>query len=107
MAVSEETARDIAAGVEKGRVALDELNPTKFGMDGTTPIVAGAALTTQLTAITFNAPTPDYAIQAMTNSTPFGFETADEGDTVMSVIANLQVRLAELEARIVAFGLIA
>ncbi len=107
MAVDDATARDVAAGVPLGRIALDELNPTKFAMDGTTPIVAGAALTAQLTTITHTAPTPDYAIQGITSSSPFGFVSADEGDTVLSVIANLQIRLAEVEARLAAFGLIA
>ncbi len=107
MAVTEETARDVAAGVEKGRVALDDLTPNKFRLGAGTPIVRGSALTAQLTTITFNAPTPDFAIQGITSSSPFGFVSADEGDTVMSVIANLQVRLAEVEARIVALGLIA
>ena len=68
----------------------------------------GAALTTQLTSITHTAPgTPDYAVQNLTSSTPFGFVTADEGNTVLSVIQNLQVRLAEVEARLEALGLVA
>ena len=68
----------------------------------------GAALTTQLTSITHTAPgTPDYAIQNLTSTTPFGFVTADEGNTVLSVILNLQARLAEVEARLEALGLVA
>jgi len=66
-----------------------------------TPVVRGAALTTQLTSITHTAPgTPDYAIQNMTQTTPWGFATQDEGNTVLSVILNLQTRVAELEARL-------
>ena len=57
-----------------------------------------AALTTQLTTITHTAPTPDYAVQDLTTTTPYGFVDKDEGNTVLSVIANLQVRVAELEA---------
>jgi hypothetical protein len=67
----------------------------------------GAALTTQLTTLTHTAPgTPDYAIATLTQTSPFGFVAADEGHTVLSVIANLQVRLAEVEARLEALGLI-
>lgn len=67
---------------------------------GGTPVVRGSALTAQLTTITFTAPiTPDYAIQDLTAG-GFGFVTKDEGNTVLSVIANLQVRVAELEARL-------
>jgi len=65
----------------------------------------GAALTAQLTTITHSAPsTPDYAIQALTTSTPYGFASSDEGNSVLKVIANLQVRLAEVEARLEAIN---
>lgn len=68
----------------------------------------GAALTTQLTTITSTAPgTPDYAIQDLTSTTPFGFVTKDEGNSVLAVIANLQTRVAQLESRLQALSLIA
>lgn len=68
----------------------------------------GAALTTQLTSITSTAPgTPDYAIQDLINTSAYGFVTKDEGNTVLSVIANLQVRVAQLESRLQALALIA
>lgn len=67
----------------------------------------GAALTTQLTTVTFTAPgTPDYAIQDLTTTSPYGFVTKDEGNTVLSVIANLQARVAQLESRLQALNLI-
>jgi hypothetical protein len=67
----------------------------------------GAALTAQLTTITSTAPvTPDYAIQDLTQTTPFGFVTKDEGNSVLSVIANLQTRVSQLESRLQALGLI-
>jgi len=67
----------------------------------------GAALTAQLTTITHTAPgTPDYALQNLVQNTGFGFVTADEGNSVLKVIANLQVRLAEMEARLEAAGLV-
>ena len=78
------------------------------GFYGTTPVVQGAALTTQLTSITSTAPgTPDFAIQDLTQSTPFGFVTKDEGNSVLAVIANLQARLAQVESRLETVGLIA
>jgi hypothetical protein len=65
----------------------------------------GTALTANLTALTHTAPgTPDYAIQALTVTTPYGFVTADEGHTVLKVIANLQTRVAEIESRIKVTG---
>lgn len=61
--------------------------------DGALPVAA-------LTTITHTSPgTPDYAIANITNTTPFGFSTQDEGNTVLSVIRNLQQRVLDLEAR--------
>lgn len=74
-------------------------------VDGT----QGAALTAQLTTITpaDAEGTPDYAIAAVTSTTPFGFASAQEAITVLYVIKNLQERLAEVEARLEAIGLVA
>ncbi|WP_430229914.1 hypothetical protein [Nitrosomonas communis] len=67
----------------------------------------GAALTAQVTTITHTAPgTPDYAIQDLINTSAYGFATKDEGNTVLSVIKNLQTRLAEVEARLEAAGIV-
>lgn len=90
-------------GAQVGKSATE-----KVGFWGATPVVQGAALTAQLTSITHTAPgTPDYAIQDLTNSSGYGFVTKDEGNTVLSVILNLQARLAQVEARLEAIGLIA
>ena len=79
----------------------------KIGFYAVTPVVRPTALTTQLTTITHTAPgTPDYAIQNFTQTTPFGFVTADEANTVLSVIANLQTRVSELETKLQALGLL-
>lgn len=71
---------------------------------GGTLVARGAALTAQLTTLTHTAPgTPDYALQDLIDSSAgacFGFATKDEGNTALSCIANLQVRVAELEARL-------
>ena len=68
----------------------------------------GAALTAQLTTITpaDAAGTPDYAIAAVTSSTPYGFSNAAELITVLYVIKNLQVRCAEIEARLEAINVV-
>ena len=80
----------------------------KVGFYGVTPVVQGAALTAQLTTITHTAPgTPDYAVQDLTNSSGYGFVTKDEGNSVLSVIANLQARLAQVEARLEDIGIVA
>lgn len=81
----------------------------KIAFYGGTPATQGAALTTQLTTITpaDAEGTPDYAIAAITQTTPYGFASAQEAITVLYVIKNLQTRLAEVEARLEAVGLIA
>lgn len=76
----------------------------KIKVDGSQP----AALTAQLTTITIAdaAGSPDYAIAAVTNSSPYGFSNAAEAITLLYVIKNLQTRLAEVEARLEAVGLV-
>jgi len=78
------------------------------GFFGTTPVTKASALTAQLTTITATAPgTPDYAIQDLVAATGYGFVTADEGQSVLKVIANLQTRVGELETKLKAYGLLA
>jgi hypothetical protein len=76
---------------------------------GATPTDQGAAMTAQLTTITpaDAAGTPDYAIAAITNSSPFGFSNAAEAITLLYVVKNLQVRLLEVEAILEEKGLLA
>ena len=89
-------------GAQVGKSATE-----KVGFCGHIPVVAPVALTTQLTSITHTAPgTPDYAVQDLTNASAYGFVTKDEGNTVLSVILNLQTRVAELEARLEGCGII-
>lgn len=65
------------------------------------PSNVGALEIAALTTITHTAPgTPDYAVQNLTTSTPYGFVTQDEGNTVLSVVKNLQQRVLDLEARL-------
>ncbi len=76
--------------------------------NGTTRALADATLTAALTGLTHTAPgTPDYAIQNLTQTVPFGFVTADEGNSVLKVIANLQTRVGELEAKLQALAIVA
>lgn len=77
------------------------------GFFGTTPTTKPAANTAALTTITCSAPgTPDYAIQDLTATGGYGFVTADEGQSVLKVIANLQTRVAQLETKLQALGLL-
>lgn len=74
------------------------VSATKVGVEINPSRSVGVAAA--LTEITHTAPgTPDYAVQDLINSSAYGFVTKDEGNTVMSVIKNLQQRVAALEAR--------
>lgn len=78
-----------------------------LGFFGNAAVLQQTELTDELTTITFTAPgTSDYAIQDLTNAGGYGFVTKDEGNTVLSVIANLQTRVNELETALVAYGLL-
>lgn len=75
---------------------------------GEDPIAQGAALTAQLTTVTAAAPgTPDYSFGTVTTTSGAGFSTLDELSTFILVVRNLQVRCAEIEARLEAAGIIA
>lgn len=92
-----------SGGVTVGQSASDLV-----GFHGAAPSDQAAALTAGLTTLTHTAPgTPDYAIQNLTASSPYGFVTADEGNTVLKVLANLQAKIAEIEALLEEKGLVA
>jgi hypothetical protein len=89
-------------------ISADKTCPHFLCEDGTTIILSqGAAITAPLTSITASSPgTPDYAIANGVQNTGYGFSTADEFLTVMSVIANLQERVNALEAQLQDNGLL-
>lgn len=66
------------------------------------PSNVGALEVAPLTTITIAdaAGTPDYALQALTTSSPYGLATAAEAITLLYVIKNLQQRVLDLEARL-------
>lgn len=66
------------------------------------PSQVGALEVAPLTTITIAdaAGTPDYALQALTTSSPYGLATQAEAITLLYVIQNLQKRVLDLEARL-------
>lgn len=75
-------------------------------LNGAAPATAPTAALTTITPA--SAPgTPDYAIADPINTNAYGFTSADEFKTVMSVIVNNQARLAEVIAALQARGLMA
>lgn len=95
-------------GGENTAVYVNDGSKTSSDFNAMSTTGPGAALTAQLTTITHTAAgTPDYALQNLVQNTGFGFATADEGNTCLAVIANLQTRLAEVEARLEGAGIVA
>jgi hypothetical protein len=100
-------ARNIALNTTTG-TKIGTATNQKLAFFNATPVVQQTELTDELTTITCSAPvTPDYAIADLTATSPYGFVSADEGQTVLKVIANLQTRVNELETKLVALGLLA
>ena len=97
------------AGAAQGfAIALDTgvaLGFIRIDLGGFAP-KEGAVLTTVETTLTNAGTASDWAIQALTSSTPFGFVTAAEGETVVEVVVNNQLRINEIESRLQALGLI-
>ena len=92
-----------------GDCALGNAAADLIGFHGATAVDQGAALTAQLTSITITdaAGTPDYALSALTTTSPYGLATLAEAVSLLYVIQNLQVRLAEVEQRLEEKGLVA
>lgn len=90
-------------GTSLGQAAAD-----KVSLHGVTPVIQSVAVTTALTDLTqAGSFTPDYAIQAITNSTPYGFVNAAEGETVVKVVQANKVNIAEIYAALKAHGIMA
>lgn len=83
-------------------VVLAEYNAV--GFNG----VVGSIADADLTHITHTAPgSADYAIQDLINSNAWGFASHDEGNTVLKVVLNLQVRVAEIVTALTNAGIVA
>ena len=87
------------ASVPIGMVT-EYISSTKIRVD-IDAVGTGALPVAPLTTITpaDAAGTPDYAIAAVTNSSPYGFSNAAEAITILYVIQNLQKRVLDLESR--------
>ena len=92
-----------------GGMQVGQSSSDLVGFWGTAPCDQPASLTAQLTTITMadTAGTPDYTIAAITTTSPAGFASIQECVSTLYVIRNLQVRLAEVEARLEECGIVA
>ena len=92
-----------------GNVAIGNATTDLVGFHGATAVDQGAALTAGLTTITITDAqgTPDYALSALTTTSPYGLATLAEAVSLLYVIKNLQERMAEVEQRLEEKGLIA
>jgi hypothetical protein len=79
----------------------------KLGFFNAAPVVQPTALTAAKSDITGGVYSEDLSIQSMTNTGPYGFVNANEGNTLVATVINLQTRLNELEGKLQALGLLA
>jgi hypothetical protein len=71
------------------------------------PQAAVTAATVATSGFTVTAPGgADYLIQALVQNTGFGFVTANEGQSFLALVKNMYTRLEEMQARLVAAGII-
>lgn len=78
----------------------------KLGFYGVAEVAQASALTAAETTLTNAGTAADYAIQAMTNTSPYGFVTQAEGETVVEVVLNNQARINEIATALENLGLI-
>jgi hypothetical protein len=85
MAIGADEIKSISGGSQKGVAALDEFNPTKLGIGAATPQGTGTALTAKDTSVVDGT---------------YGAEEA-------LVVANNRTRIEEIEALLIANGIVA
>lgn len=96
------------AGALAGSSAIVTNSAGQLALFNGTPIDKPAALTEAVPTITHTTPdTDDYAISAPVSTLrPYGFANANEFNTVMKVIRNLQTRVNELETKLKSLGVL-
>lgn len=78
------------------------------GFFGATPVAQQSALTSGHATFTqAGTDSGDVAIQAITNSSPYGFVNAAEGECIVAVALNNLTRIAEIETILSNYGLTA
>lgn len=89
--------------------AVGQSSSDLVGFWGKAPVDQPAALTAQLTTITHTDPAgnADYSFGTVTTTSGAGFSSVHEANTLLMVVANLQTRCAEIEARLEECGIVA
>jgi len=99
-------AAGAAAGGTVGAVNVAGSADT-LGFHAVTAVVQASALTAAETTLTNAGTGGDSAIQAFTDTSPFGFVLAAEGEQVVETVLNNQARIAEIETVLSNLGLTA
>ena len=86
---------------------IGDATTDKVAFHGSAPVVQASAPTAASTTLTNAGTASDYAIQALTSSSPFGFVTQAEGETLVDVVLNNQARINEIVTALQAKGLLA
>lgn len=95
-------------GGDSTALYVNEGTNTSCSFRAVTAATQGAALTAAHATLTqAGTDSGDVAIQALVQNTGFGFVNAAEGEAVIACVLNAMVRLAEVEARLEAAGIVA
>ena len=101
------SAQNIATDTTTG-MKIGTATNQKLGFFNAAPVVQPTAITTGKTTLTLtNAVTDDFALSALTVSTPFGFAIEVEAETFVEVVINNQARINDIETKLKALGLLA
>jgi hypothetical protein len=92
-----------AEGANENIIEVNELQGY-IGFFNSTPVGPQELTVAPLVDITFSEPGSDDFSIVITNTTPFGFSSADKANTVLSVVKNIQDRVKILENALTAFG---
>jgi len=108
--VTFDDAVDLAFNATTG-TKIGTATSQKLSFYNSTPIVQPTALTTVETSLTFvNENTPDFALASLklhSDDTGAGFADIDEAQAFVEVVANMQIRVGEIETKLQALGLLA
>lgn len=98
---------DIVTGTTTGSI-IGKTAANKVGFFGKAPVVQPTALTAAETTVTFvNENVPDFALSSLTAAAPVGFASLDEAQGFVEMCVNMQLRMGQLETKLVALGILA
>lgn len=99
---------DYLDGSQDDGTILGQSSSSKIAFYGITPVDQPDAATTVKTTVAYTSGGVTVTVTAMTSAAgAYGFTTAEQGQTTIEVVRNLQIISKEIETRLIEVGLIA